>query len=603
MLRRALPAVFAFALLSPPKLLQASLHVSEPNTEQFPSISLLVSPTDEAGRRIPNLGAEDFQVLEDQQVAADLTAEEVLIGTRQVFVLNTSPGLGVRDSHGRTRYESARDALLRYWRGIDAGVVGVDDLSLLTADGLLIQHSRSAAELASALAQLEPDFEGGISGFDLLLLALDFSSDPVVPTTVPRSLVFITPVIETPRDLPLANAIARASESSTSVYPVLLASEESLEEPEVQPLRDLADATGGRFIVYEPQSGFDELSGLVLDQRYQYRLAFSSQAKTAGTHTIQVVAEVDGISQSSIPITYEIDVQPPQIAFIQPPALVTRQTDDPDLELQSIPPQSVRLELLLTFPDGYPRDIVHSELRVDGEVVAERSEPPFNEFTWDLSEIAQSETHTISAFMEDSLGLEAQTIDVPIQIDISRPAQGISAFRPAFDSLLAVVAVIVAGMVMVLGVSSLIRRAPRAESTTGNGTTRLNPVKRARLRSTAHSEAHLVPLRPVGDPIALTGVDVVFGRDASLAAIVLDDPSVERMHARLVRQADGEYLLRDQGSVAGTWVNYELLQSQGRRLQHGDLIQLGRVEFRFQLPGDRAPREIRVYPDATRLKE
>jgi predicted component of type VI protein secretion system len=69
------------------------------------------------------------------------------------------------------------------------------------------------------------------------------------------------------------------------------------------------------------------------------------------------------------------------------------------------------------------------------------------------------------------------------------------------------------------------------------------------------------------------------------------------MHARLIRQADGEYLLRDQGSIAGSWVNYELVPKSGHRLQHGDHVQLGRVEFRFQLPGDQPPREIRVSPD------
>jgi pSer/pThr/pTyr-binding forkhead associated (FHA) protein len=113
----------------------------------------------------------------------------------------------------------------------------------------------------------------------------------------------------------------------------------------------------------------------------------------------------------------------------------------------------------------------------------------------------------------------------------------------------------------------------------------------------------LIPLRPSGDPVPLTGIDVVLGRDASLAAVVLDDPSVERMHARLIRQADGDYLLRDQGSVAGSWINYELVPKSGQRLQHGDHIQLGRVEFRFQLPGDHPPRKIRITPDEGPLTE
>jgi predicted component of type VI protein secretion system len=58
---------------------------------------------------------------------------------------------------------------------------------------------------------------------------------------------------------------------------------------------------------------------------------------------------------------------------------------------------------------------------------------------------------------------------------------------------------------------------------------------------------------------------------------------VEGLHARLVRQEDGSFRLIDQGSVAGTWVNYAEVPEEGQVLQHGDLIHFGRVGFRFTL--------------------
>lgn len=591
---RVLCALLMLAVLQPPSQPQVTLRVSEPETEAFPTISLLVTVSDEDGRRVEGLTVDDFQLIEDQQPIADYSLEPVTLGTRQVFVINTAPGLGVRDSRGRTRFDFARDQLTQFWLNEQAGLVGLDDLSLLTADGLLIQHSGSAAELSAALDQLSPSFEGGISGFDLLLLALDFASDPVEPSTVPSSMVFVTPVIETPRDLPLANAISRARDTSTAVYPVLFSNSEVLDEPLIGPLRELAAATGGEFVVSSTETGIEDLADRLLEQRHQYRLSYRSQASSAGPHTLQLVGEIGGAEQASTPITYQIEVAPPQVAFIQPPNLVTRATDDPELAPQDIPPTTTELELLLTFPDGHPRQIVHSELVVDGDPVIVRDQPPFERFSWDLSRYPESGSHTISASVIDELGLEANTVAVSVQVDLVRPPQGLSAIRPVMDNLLAGVAILVAGMVMVLGVTSLARRttARQAESSP-----RLNPVKRARLRSTTQTEAHLVPVRPVGDPIALSGVDVVLGRDASLSAVVLDDPSVERMHARLIRQADGDYLLRDQGSVAGTWVNYELVGSNGRRLRHGDLVQLGRVELRFQLPGEQPARPVRVYPD------
>jgi pSer/pThr/pTyr-binding forkhead associated (FHA) protein len=48
-----------------------------------------------------------------------------------------------------------------------------------------------------------------------------------------------------------------------------------------------------------------------------------------------------------------------------------------------------------------------------------------------------------------------------------------------------------------------------------------------------------------------------------------------------VRKEDGSFRLVDEGSVAGTWVNYSSVSSDGVTLEHGDLIHIGRVNFRF----------------------
>jgi pSer/pThr/pTyr-binding forkhead associated (FHA) protein len=94
--------------------------------------------------------------------------------------------------------------------------------------------------------------------------------------------------------------------------------------------------------------------------------------------------------------------------------------------------------------------------------------------------------------------------------------------------------------------------------------------------------------------IPLTGVDIIVGSDPSLAAVPIEDPSIDGMHARLIRQVDGDYLIRDQDSKAGTWVNFEPLPEEGKRLEHGDLIQFGATKFRFQLTDPPPARIIRT---------
>jgi hypothetical protein len=101
-------------------------------------------------------------------------------------------------------------------------------------------------------------------------------------------------------------------------------------------------------------------------------------------------------------------------------------------------------------------------------------------------------------------------------------------------------------------------------------------------------EASLVRLGEDGSPLSQTAIplartEVTIGRDPNLSTCLLDDPSVDGLHARLRVDALGRFLLADQGSVAGTWVNYAPISSEGTPLEHGDLIHFGRAVFRFQL--------------------
>jgi pSer/pThr/pTyr-binding forkhead associated (FHA) protein len=81
-------------------------------------------------------------------------------------------------------------------------------------------------------------------------------------------------------------------------------------------------------------------------------------------------------------------------------------------------------------------------------------------------------------------------------------------------------------------------------------------------------------------PIPITANVVTFGRDAVRATLVLEDVSVEEIHARLQRE-NNLYRLVDAGSVAGTWVNYTPVSRDGTLLENGDFIHIGRIGFRF----------------------
>jgi pSer/pThr/pTyr-binding forkhead associated (FHA) protein len=57
----------------------------------------------------------------------------------------------------------------------------------------------------------------------------------------------------------------------------------------------------------------------------------------------------------------------------------------------------------------------------------------------------------------------------------------------------------------------------------------------------------------------------------------MDDPSIADLHARLRKTEGGLFAIEDEGSLAGTWVNYDLVSPEGTKLQHGDIIHVGRI--------------------------
>jgi pSer/pThr/pTyr-binding forkhead associated (FHA) protein len=64
--------------------------------------------------------------------------------------------------------------------------------------------------------------------------------------------------------------------------------------------------------------------------------------------------------------------------------------------------------------------------------------------------------------------------------------------------------------------------------------------------------------------------------------IFLDDITVSRRHAEIVRQGSG-YLVRDAGSLNGTYVNRERIETAP--LSPGDVLQVGKYKLHFLVAG------------------
>jgi hypothetical protein len=80
-----------------------------------------------------------------------------------------------------------------------------------------------------------------------------------------------------------------------------------------------------------------------------------------------------------------------------------------------------------------------------------------------------------------------------------------------------------------------------------------------------------------GETFALDGDRVEIGRSPD-AQVLLDDVTVSRSHAMLVREDVG-YTIEDSGSLNGTYVNRRRVEKA--KLEDGDEVQIGKYRLTF----------------------
>jgi hypothetical protein len=248
-------------------------------------------------------------------------------------------------------------------------------------------------------------------------------------------------------------------------------------------------------------------------------------------------------------------------------------------------------------------------LLVDGVVIAENQAPPFDQFTWGLESYTADGIHVLQVNVTDELGLTGTSIEVPVQVSVERlEADPLFVVRRNLATIAVILAVLAGSLlflILVLGgqlrpvaqrAASFRRKAkpaPNPISMSNETSARSFPGWGGRFQRTHQQEvpnalAYLNHVseadnQPIGAPIPITSEDVMLGSDPKCANLVLDDACIEGCHARLARQSDGSFRLFDQGSIAGTWVNYTPITQDGAALQHGDIVHFGRIGFHFTI--------------------
>ena len=580
----------------------ARLSLYALQTDGFPVISAGLDVFDSAGNVVTGLKPDAINLVEDNKSVPVKSLEQVKVGVKFALALDPGPTFAYRDANAVTRYDKIAK-ILKSWAASHSDTLG-DDLSLVPTYGTLSAHLANTAAFSDALAAYLPNLQSISPSLDTLARALDTVSESTARPGMKRTVLFVTSPTALDALPTLQNLTRRAVGQQVRVNVWIVASTDFFSSSGATALKDLAIQTGGQYILF---SGVEPLPGLetyFAPLRSTYQLTYTSALLTTGSHTLTASADLDGQTVSSAAQTFSLDIQPPNPILVAPPEQIVRQAPDArSTATAALLPIQQLITIIIEFPDGRTRPLVRTTLLVDNQKVAENTAEPFNHFSWDLSGYATSGQHTLSVEALDSLGLSKVSLGVPVMVTVIKPHFGLLPFLSRNSPWVALIAILFAGAVLgvILGGGRVKRRALQADQAApldpltqpvegDSGRHMRLPWKHPAKQPGAYLERLKEDGQPVSaPPIPVIAPEMTFGSDPMQVTRILDDPSVSPLHARLQEQ-DGEYILSDENSDAGTWVNYELLAAP-RRLQHGDVLQIGRLSYRFML---RKPPERRL---------
>jgi hypothetical protein len=606
----------------------------------FPTITAYLDVRDEQGEFLRGLQPSMARVLEDNSPIQVQSFDELYPGAMFIVALNPGRVFSIRDGEGKTRYDGLFNTFVDWASAHPA--TATDDLSLLVTDGPEAIHQEDSRQWLAALQSAGTDFRSAIPSLDVLMQAVDLAEGSAVRPGMGKAILYVTPPLEADYSAGLQGLIKRVTADKIRIVVWLIAAADQFDSPGVVQLRDLANGTGGNLFLYSGIEKFPDIEAILSPLRRIYRLTYPSKITTSGTHKLNVQVRMDGVFTGAPPDvatpeqSFDIVVKPPNLMFVSPPQEILRKS----LKAGLAPaPEKQVLEVLIEFPDGYTRPISKMTFYVDGAPVAVKKDPPFTQVTWDLTNYLTNGTHRVRVETIDSLGIQSSSIEIPVNLIVKIPPESllvlVSRNAPLIAGFIIVSCVTALSLALILGgklkpkdhgmVNGKTRQGrglsggtPEAKNLTQPARNQvkkeltipshfpawMNPLHNSQRHFASHAHAFLVQMREVEGvvevtipaPIQIMTNEVTLGSDPSRANVVIDDPSIEPLHSRLSR-SNVHYRLFDEGTIAGTWVNYTPVSKEGMILEHGDLVHIGRMGFRFLIRNPSRTRKPVITPE------
>ena len=599
---------FLLTFISTPSLAQGGLRavLSQPDLSQFPSLTTYVDVYDSQNNFVSNLTADQFTLEENGSERTINEVTRIEPGLHTILALNLGPTLSNKVNEDTTRYEDIIFILTSWLENLQSQASNL--YSFTSNERALIQHSSNPQELLQALQTYQPNLYNFEADQTSLTYAIDVASqEPQLANHAKQAIFYITPLpIDSELDqIPIL--AARAVDIGIPVYVWLVANETSSNSQAADALRDLAEKTGGQFFLYNEKVEAPNPETYLSALRYTYRLRYTSAINQSGFHRIKVAVE-RGVQQTETEdVAFQIELLAPVVTIIALPPQIQLVWIDTEEGGQVLKPDFITLQISVTFPDGYPRQLKYSRLVVDGQEIIKIDQQPFEWLGWPLGSFRVTALHNIQVEVEDILGFQGQSSAREVEIIVNQRYTGFwGGFTNFVNSggwILFAVLLVFGGLVAYLNQR---RHNPRlatagaepaltfsedpltqqvfapAESSQVSETDSIyEPLQLIPQLVLLSSDSSKEPLK--GSAIQLVAIDTTIGSDPAQVNLFLDDPSISPVHARIHRTSQGTLILADMGSERGTLVNYAPISKKGTVLQNNDLIHFGEVAYRYEL--------------------
>lgn len=588
---------------------QPTAELYPADASAFPTISALLDVFDANKIFASGLKPEAVTVFEDGQPLPASSLTELAIPLQLVVAVNQGPALDARDKTGFSRFQRVSQVLIGWAQTRPADLP--DDFSLVSQAGPVISHA-GAADFVVSLNAFQPDLRAAVPNLQSLGIAIETVSQQTPRLGMKRAILFITPHMD---DANIASAIQpyiqQAKERNIRVFVWFVDAEMYFFTTSAAAFNTLAMESGGSMAGYSGLERLPDPEAYFAPLRRVYALSYQSQITVAGEHKLSVQVKLPSGQAVSAEQVLRVDVQPPNPIFVAPPLQITRQAPPEDpFNTEILLPAEQPISIIVEFPDRHKRPLVRTTLYVDGQIADENTAEPFDQFTWDISAYTTSGEHQIVVEAVDVLGLSGTSISIPVTLTVIQPPRGVSVLPAKYRQPITYAAIAIAGLVLAAILLTGRLRVPSLRETRAARRAREDPLTQPiramteqfvaekmapwKRRATAapkrpeFAPASLIRLTANGqpatsNPIQLSEQEITFGTDPVQCSQVMDDPSLSSLHARLRQMDDGDYLLLDHNTIAGTWVNYEPVPREGYRLAHGDVIHFGQLIYRFTL--------------------